>query len=401
MTSTRPAPGRIFISHRLEDAGFQALWLSDLLADHFGEDLVFRVVDSIPHGDDFGAEITAAVKSCDVLLVVIGNKWLTSTDKHGRRRIDIPDDVVRLEIEAALARPILVIPVLVDGAQMPRLDQLPPSLVELARRDALELRPNSFSADTGQFIAALEGTLAGKRTATGVIDDRTVEPARDAGLGWAGSAAPQSRPTPTRNRRRRKRRDIAPGWWASPPPSSQTGAYDDLVRRFFAEDARPGRLLFNPPDRMRLDQTERVEVRLTRTLGLDEELREHLRGHGEPQLEEIETAPLMAVTLRGDGFQITAYSDEEQRVTPDSITTWEFDIRAKQRGEQRLVLCVSLRIPAPGQPAEHKSIPVREATIYVQVGAPALVGHFVSDNWRWLIGTAIAIAAVVVAVLIH
>jgi hypothetical protein len=205
----------------------------------------------------------------------------------------------------------------------------------------------------------------------------------------------------TRNKRRRKRKQIVAGRSSSPPLSLQAAAQDDLVRRFFAEDVQPGQLLFNPPDRMRLGQTERVEVRLTRTLGLDQELREHLRGHGEPHLEEIETAPLMAVTLKGDGFQITAYSDEEQRVTPDSITTWEFDIRAKERGQQRLILCVSLRIPVPGQPAERKSIPVREATIHVQVGAPALVGHFVSDNWRWLIGTAIAIAAVVVTVLIQ
>jgi hypothetical protein len=142
-------------------------------------------------------------------------------------------------------------------------------------------------------------------------------------------------------------------------------------------------------------------VRLTRTLELDAGLLENLRGHGEPRLEDIPTAPLMAVTLQGDGFEITAYSDAEQRVTQDEITTWEFDIRALKRGQQRLVMCVSLRIPMPGQPSEHKSIPVREAVIDVQVRAPALVGHFVSGNWQWFIATAIAIAAVVTAVLYH
>lgn len=152
---------------------------------------------------------------------------------------------------------------------------------------------------------------------------------------------------------------------------------------------------------MQLAQTERVEVRLARTLALDTELLKHLRGTGEPQLEDIPTAPLMAVILKGDAFQITAYSDEEQGVAQDGITTWEFDIRALKRGQQRLVMCVSLRIPVPGQPLEHKSIPVREATINVQVGAPALVGQFVARNWQWFIGTAIAIAAVVVAVLYH
>jgi hypothetical protein len=186
-----------------------------------------------------------------------------------------------------------------------------------------------------------------------------------------------------------------------PQPPSQPAAYDDLVRSAFAEVVKPGRLLFNPPDRMQLGQAERVEVRLTRTLELDAELLENLGGPGKPQVEEIPAAPLMAVTLKGDGFRITAYSDEEQSVTPDGITTWEFDIQARKRGQQRLVMSVSLRIPVPGQRLEHKSIPVREATIDVQVGAPALVAHFISSNWQWFIGTAIAIAAVAVAVLHH
>ena len=127
--------------------------------------------------------------------------------------------------------------------------------------------------------------------------------------------------------------------------------------------------MFNPPDRMQLGHTERVEVRLTRTLKLDAELLRHLRGHGEPQLEEIPTTPLMAVTLKGDGFQITPYSDEEQQVSENQLTTWEFDIRALKRGPQLLVMSVSLRIPVPGQTSERKSIPVREVTIDVQVGA--------------------------------
>jgi hypothetical protein len=184
-------------------------------------------------------------------------------------------------------------------------------------------------------------------------------------------------------------------------PPSQPVDYDELVRSAFAELVQPGRLLFNPPDRMELGQTARVEVRLTRTLELDVQLLEHLRGSGKPQVEEISTAPLMAVTLQGDGFDIRAYSDEEQRVTPDEITTWEFDIRALKRGQQRLILCVSLRIPVPGHPLEHKSIPVREVTIEVQVGTVVLVANFVSANWQWFIGTAIAIGAVIVAILFH
>ena len=135
-----------------------------------------------------------------------------------------------------------------------------------------------------------------------------------------------------------------------PAAPSPPMVYDDLVRKAFADLVKLGRLLFNPPDQMQLGQTVRVEVRLARTLKLDAELLEHLHGPGEPQLEEIPTAPMMAVTLTGDGFRIAAYSDEEQSVTQGGITTWEFDIRALKRGSQRLVMCVSLRIPVPPHP---------------------------------------------------
>ena len=196
---------------------------------------------------------------------------------------------------------------------------------------------------------------------------------------------------------------------ASPPPpsasasasASQAVGYDDLVQSANADLVKQGHLLFNPPGRMKLSQTELVEVRVTRTLKLDAELLEYLRGHGNPPLAEIPTAPLMAVTLSGDGFRIKAYSDEEQSVTQDVSTKWQFDICALKRGQQRLVMSVSLRIPLAGQPLVHKSLAVREFTIDVQVGAPALVGHFVSSSWQWLITTAIGIAAVVAAVRYH
>jgi len=157
--------------------------------------------------------------------------------------------------------------------------------------------------------------------------------------------------------------------------------------------------MFNPPDQMQLGHKERVEVRLTRTLTLDAELLKRLRGPGEPRIEDIPTAPLMAVTLKSEngGFRITTFSDEEQRVAQDGITTWEFDIRARKRGQQILSLCVSLRIPVPGQPLQHRSIPVREAKIDVQVGAFALVGYMMAD-WRWAVATMITLVGTVAAV---
>src|ERR1700722_7003092 len=98
--------------------GPHARWLTDRLVDQFGAGVVFQDVDSIRPGDDFAAEIVAAVGACSVLLAVIGPRWLT-VEGDGGRRIDDPQDWVRLEIETALSREIRVIPVLVDEAKMP------------------------------------------------------------------------------------------------------------------------------------------------------------------------------------------------------------------------------------------------------------------------------------------
>jgi ABC-type amino acid transport substrate-binding protein len=154
------ALGRIFISYRREETAFAAGWLFDRLADRFGKGQIFKDVDNIEPGDDFVDVITAAVGSCDVLLALIGPEWLTITDDQGRRRLDSAGDFVRLEIEAALSRKVLVIPILVDGATMPGADQLPPSLAMLSRRHALELSPSQFDFDTSRLLKVLVRTLA-------------------------------------------------------------------------------------------------------------------------------------------------------------------------------------------------------------------------------------------------
>jgi hypothetical protein len=153
------SPGGIFVSYRHEDTAYPAGWLFDRLAAQFGESQVFEDVNSIELGDDFAEAITAAVRSCDVLLVLIGERWLTAAEEEGERRLDNPEDLVRLEIEAALARNVRVIPILVEGAQMPRASQLPASLAELARRNALELSSSRFIADTDRLLRVLDKIL--------------------------------------------------------------------------------------------------------------------------------------------------------------------------------------------------------------------------------------------------
>jgi hypothetical protein len=117
-------PTRIFVSYRRVDASWATRWLTDRLAGQFGAGVVFQDVDSIRPGDDFAAEIETAVGSCSVLLAVIGPRWLAAESDTGQRRVDNPEDWVRLEIEAAMNRGIRIIPVLIDGARMPSAAEL-------------------------------------------------------------------------------------------------------------------------------------------------------------------------------------------------------------------------------------------------------------------------------------
>jgi uncharacterized membrane protein YeaQ/YmgE (transglycosylase-associated protein family) len=151
-------PG-VFISYRRQDVPDLAGRLYDRLARHFGDDRVFMDVDSIEPGLDFGEVIRRGVASCAVMLVIIGDKWLTAADAQGRPRLDNSDDYIRLEIEAALSRNIRVIPVLVGGVLMPRSQELPDSLSQLARRNALEISHVRFSSDAARLIAVIENVL--------------------------------------------------------------------------------------------------------------------------------------------------------------------------------------------------------------------------------------------------
>jgi hypothetical protein len=157
--SPAPAPtGHVFISYRRQDTSGYAGWLHERLAKQFGKAHVFRDVTSIESGLDFVRVIEQAVGTCEVLLALIGSGWLGAADSQGRR-LDDPVDLVRLEIRAALERDIRTIPVLVEGASMPRAEDLPEPLVGLSRRNALRLSHESFDDDVRRLIEVLEGAL--------------------------------------------------------------------------------------------------------------------------------------------------------------------------------------------------------------------------------------------------
>jgi len=150
----------IFISYRRDDAEGQAGRLFDDLVAHFGKDLVFMDVAGIEPGRDFRKVIDENVAACGVLLSILGRGWLDAKDDTGRRRLDDPLDFVRLETASALKRDIPVVPVLVQGAKMPRAEQLPDDLKDLAYRNGVELTHARWDSDLQVLIKALERLAA-------------------------------------------------------------------------------------------------------------------------------------------------------------------------------------------------------------------------------------------------
>ncbi|MBE9113970.1 TIR domain-containing protein [Nodosilinea sp. LEGE 07298] len=153
----------IFISYRRSDSQDVTERIYDRLVTHFGEEAVFRDAEGISPGEDFREFINRALDECKVLLVVIGLNWLNTTDTQGNRRLDNPNDWVRMEIEAALQREdLVVVPVLVGNASIPRIEDFPNGLEELAYFNGVNVRPDpDFHVDMKRLIGRLEQLLIG------------------------------------------------------------------------------------------------------------------------------------------------------------------------------------------------------------------------------------------------
>lgn len=144
----------VFISYRREDTRSDAGRLYDSLAVSLGADRIFKDVDNIPLGHDFRDVITQAIGESAVMLVVIGPDYVP-VDPSGKSRLDNPHDPVRIEIEHAFAAGLGVIPVLVDGATMPRPDRLPETLKGLAYKNASSLDHDTWNRD---LLPLVEGS---------------------------------------------------------------------------------------------------------------------------------------------------------------------------------------------------------------------------------------------------
>jgi TPR repeat protein len=178
--------GRIFINYRRDDSIATAGRLHDRLAHTFGRNNLFMDVDHIPAGVDFVDHLNTQLAACDVFLAVIGLHWLDAKDESGRRRIDNPDDFVTLEIAAALARDIRVIPVMVDGAQMPKASDLPEYLKPLVRRNAVEVRNAQFGRDADALAEKVRAALKGARPGSSRWPTATASAVALLLAGWIG-----------------------------------------------------------------------------------------------------------------------------------------------------------------------------------------------------------------------
>jgi TPR repeat protein len=147
---------RVFISYRRSDSAAHAGRLYDRLLAHFGKGSVFMDIDEIAPGEDFIEVINRSFDDCETVIVLIGPRWLARADGGSASRLDDPDDPVRMEVANALERKLRVVPVLVAGATMPGLTQLPSSLAPLSRRNAVDISDTRFHRDVDALIEALE-----------------------------------------------------------------------------------------------------------------------------------------------------------------------------------------------------------------------------------------------------
>lgn len=193
---------KIFISYRRDDAEEAAGRLSDHLVSQFGSENIFMDVDGIDPGQDFRKAIDEILTKCDLLLGVVGKNWLDCKDETGNRRLDDPRDFVRLEIATALKRDIPVIPIRVQGAYLPKANQLPDELQGFAFRNAFELTHERWNSDVQLLTEKLRRYMIdtctrSRQTGAEQAPMAAAPPPTATQQPWVASAAQAVAPSPT------------------------------------------------------------------------------------------------------------------------------------------------------------------------------------------------------------
>lgn len=155
------AKRKVFISYRRDDAAGFAHSIHDRLVEHLPREQVFMDVAGIEPGADFVERLKSSVDQCDVLLALIGKRWL-GDGRGGKPRVHDPTDWIRVEVSTAIQRGVRLIPVLLDGASMPPAESLPEDLRPLVRMNAVDVRGSRLDADVWDLTGATITALGGK-----------------------------------------------------------------------------------------------------------------------------------------------------------------------------------------------------------------------------------------------
>lgn len=155
-------PGGVFISYRRNDNSGTAGRINDRLKRRFGAKKVFFDRDDIPASREWRDVLAGRVEASDVLVAVIGRHWNPPSEILDGRRLDDPDDNVRIEIERCLERDIPIVPVLIDGAMLPQRKELPNGLKRLLDWQALEVVETRFDYDIQKLCRSLSTHVRAK-----------------------------------------------------------------------------------------------------------------------------------------------------------------------------------------------------------------------------------------------
>jgi hypothetical protein len=198
------SPSAVFISYRRGDGAGYAMVLNERLVAHFGAARVFRDIDDLGPGTNFVARIESAIGSCAVVIALMGTNWAGALP-DGRRRLDDPNDFLRLEVVSAIQLGVRIIPVLVQGANMPTREGLPEPIKALASRQALRIDDSAVEFGLSQLITAVQRELGEAATPPPPAPD----PPHQEPTGPVGDTSPGPPARPADGQ-------VSWGWWLLP-----------------------------------------------------------------------------------------------------------------------------------------------------------------------------------------
>lgn len=142
-----------------------------------------------------------------------------------------------------------------------------------------------------------------------------------------------------------------------------------------------GQILFNPPNEMKVGQSDRIEVRISQNLKID--IHNNLKGKGLPEIFINKVSPFMKVRLSGNDFDIITLHEEGQIVSKDDYTEWAWDVMPLKAGIKALHLLISVRIQMSLR-EEKKDFPIIDKDVKVNVNPIYTTKRFIKNNWKWI-----------------